>query len=195
MDRPPQVLIRLFVSDIAAGLAQLAMKPETLDQCDVTDRKLLLALRAVGPESEAESVRFHGREVTKVGREVKHGRRVENPDSRKFKGWAIRRISSMRNFTPTLGFPQIFEKFSLAPPLNPLGRRADPGQTCPPPSPGTHTKYGTHRARSWPGGSLSRGQGRTRTAYGERPHPAVCGLCLYRNATRGLTTTPMRQGR
>jgi hypothetical protein len=73
VDRPPQVLIRLFVSDIAAGLAQLAMKPETLDQCDVTDRKLLLALRGVGPESEAESVRFHGREVTKVGREIKHG--------------------------------------------------------------------------------------------------------------------------
>ena len=36
-----------------------------------TDRKSLLALRGVGPESEAESVRFHGRRVTKVGREVK----------------------------------------------------------------------------------------------------------------------------
>jgi hypothetical protein len=34
-----------------------------------------LALRGVGPESEAESVRFHGRRVTKVGPEVKHGRR------------------------------------------------------------------------------------------------------------------------
>jgi hypothetical protein len=32
-----------------------------------------LALRGVGPESEAESVRFHGRRVTKVGPEVKHG--------------------------------------------------------------------------------------------------------------------------
>ena len=32
-----------------------------------TDRKLLLALRGVGPESEAESVRFHGRRVTKSG--------------------------------------------------------------------------------------------------------------------------------
>jgi hypothetical protein len=31
-----------------------------------TDRKSLLALRGVGPESEAESVRFHGRRVTKV---------------------------------------------------------------------------------------------------------------------------------
>ena len=32
-----------------------------------TDRKSLLALRGVGPESEAESVCFHGRRVTKVG--------------------------------------------------------------------------------------------------------------------------------
>jgi hypothetical protein len=32
-----------------------------------------LALRGVGPESEAESVRFHGRRVTKVDPEVKHG--------------------------------------------------------------------------------------------------------------------------
>jgi hypothetical protein len=38
-----------------------------------TDRKSLLALRAVGPESEAESVRFHGRRLTKVGPEVKQG--------------------------------------------------------------------------------------------------------------------------
>ena len=37
----------------------------------MTDRKSLLALRGVGPESEAESVRFHGRRVTKVGPEVK----------------------------------------------------------------------------------------------------------------------------
>jgi hypothetical protein len=35
------------------------------------DRKSLLALRGVAPESEAESVRFHGRRVTKVGPEVK----------------------------------------------------------------------------------------------------------------------------
>jgi hypothetical protein len=39
---------------------------------ELTDRKSLLALRGVGPESEAESVRFHGRRVTKVGPEVKH---------------------------------------------------------------------------------------------------------------------------
>ena len=32
-----------------------------------------MALRSVGPESEAESVRFHGRRVTRVGPEVKHG--------------------------------------------------------------------------------------------------------------------------
>ena len=38
-----------------------------------TDRKSLLALWGGGPESEAESGRFHGRRVTKVGPEVKHG--------------------------------------------------------------------------------------------------------------------------
>ena len=38
-----------------------------------TDRKSLLALRGVGPESEAESVRFDRRRVTKVGPEVKRG--------------------------------------------------------------------------------------------------------------------------
>ena len=32
-----------------------------------------MALRGVGRESEAESVRFHGRRVTKVGPEVKQG--------------------------------------------------------------------------------------------------------------------------
>ena len=40
-----------------------------------TNRKSLLALRGVGPESEAESVRFHGRRVTKVGPVVKSCRR------------------------------------------------------------------------------------------------------------------------
>jgi hypothetical protein len=39
----------------------------------ITDRKSLLAVRGVGRESEAESVRFHGRRVIKVGPEVKHG--------------------------------------------------------------------------------------------------------------------------
>ena len=39
----------------------------------MTDRKSVLALRGVGPESEAESVRFHVRRVTKVGPTVKHG--------------------------------------------------------------------------------------------------------------------------
>ena len=34
-----------------------------------------MALRGVGPESEAESVRFNGRRVTREGPEVKHGRR------------------------------------------------------------------------------------------------------------------------
>jgi hypothetical protein len=37
-----------------------------------TDRKSPLALRGVGRESEAESVRFHGRIVTRAGPEVKH---------------------------------------------------------------------------------------------------------------------------
>ena len=35
--------------------------------------KSLLALRDVGRESEAESVRFYGRRVTKAGPEVKDG--------------------------------------------------------------------------------------------------------------------------
>jgi hypothetical protein len=35
--------------------------------------KSLLALRGVGPESEAESGRFHGRRVAKVSSEVKQG--------------------------------------------------------------------------------------------------------------------------
>jgi hypothetical protein len=35
-----------------------------------SDRKSLLALWGVGPESEAESVRFRWRRVTKVGPEV-----------------------------------------------------------------------------------------------------------------------------
>ena len=43
-----------------------------------------MALRGVGPESEAESVRFHGRRVTKAGPEVEHGlfriaERARNP--------------------------------------------------------------------------------------------------------------------
>jgi hypothetical protein len=39
----------------------------------VTDMKSLLALRGVGPESGAESVRFHGRRVTKVARKSNRG--------------------------------------------------------------------------------------------------------------------------
>ena len=46
------------------------------DAGTTTDRKSLLALPGVGRESEAESVRFHGRRVTKVGPEVKHGPEV-----------------------------------------------------------------------------------------------------------------------
>jgi hypothetical protein len=51
-----------------------------------------LALRGVGPESEAESVRFHGRRVTKVGPEVKHGLfrvagRARNPKKLPSEGW------------------------------------------------------------------------------------------------------------
>jgi hypothetical protein len=41
-------------------------KPSALHRAS-TDRKSPLALRGVGPESEAESVRFHRRRVTKVG--------------------------------------------------------------------------------------------------------------------------------
>jgi ATP-dependent DNA ligase len=43
-----------------------------------------LALRGVGPESEAESVRFHGRRVTRVARKSNAGvaGRLENPNAR-----------------------------------------------------------------------------------------------------------------
>ena len=54
------IFLRAILKEIAGG---------------ATDRKSLLALRSVGPESEAESVRFHWRRVTKVAPEVKHGRR------------------------------------------------------------------------------------------------------------------------
>ena len=51
----------------------MTVMPQTFALIHVsTDRKSLLALRGVGPESEAESVRFHGRRVTKVGPKVKH---------------------------------------------------------------------------------------------------------------------------
>jgi hypothetical protein len=43
------------------------MKPEAARALELSDRKSLLALRGVGRESEAESVRFHGRRVTKSG--------------------------------------------------------------------------------------------------------------------------------
>jgi hypothetical protein len=48
-----------------------------------TDRNRFLAVQGVGPESEAERVRFHGRRVTKVGPELKHGRcrGLENLDA------------------------------------------------------------------------------------------------------------------
>ena len=49
-----------------------------------------MALRGVGPESEAESVRFHGRRVTKVGPEVKQAFRLRGaPATRKAppEGW------------------------------------------------------------------------------------------------------------
>ena len=55
------------------------MKSEAARALDLTDRKSLLALQGVGWESEAESVRFHGRGVTKVGPEVKHGREGWGP--------------------------------------------------------------------------------------------------------------------
>jgi hypothetical protein len=50
------------------------MKSEAVRALDLTDRKSLLTLREVGPKSEAESLHFHGRRVTKVAPAVKHGR-------------------------------------------------------------------------------------------------------------------------
>jgi hypothetical protein len=60
-----------------------------------------LALRGVGPESEAECVRFHGRRVTKVGPEVKHGqllrrsplRSGSNPRGSNSNGLALARLA------------------------------------------------------------------------------------------------------
>jgi hypothetical protein len=52
------------------------MKSEAVRALDLTDRKSLLTLREVGPKSEAESLHFHGRRVTKVAPAVKHGRTV-----------------------------------------------------------------------------------------------------------------------
>ena len=49
----------------------------------LTDKKSLLALRGVGAESEAESVRFHGRRVTKVARKSNTGPRAIRPPE----GW------------------------------------------------------------------------------------------------------------
>ena len=42
------------------------MKSEAVRALDLTDRKSLLTLQRVGLESEAESLHFHGRRVTKV---------------------------------------------------------------------------------------------------------------------------------
>ena len=49
-------------------MAKTQCKEDPAGLIGLTDRKSLLALRGVGPESEAESVRFHGRRVTKVDR-------------------------------------------------------------------------------------------------------------------------------
>ena len=51
-----------------------------------------MALRGIGPESEAESTRFHGRRAIKVGPEVKYGlfrvaARPRNPKKLPPEGW------------------------------------------------------------------------------------------------------------
>ena len=56
------------------AIEQLEYAPNTLARnFRTTDRKSFLAFRGIGPESAAESVRFHGRRVTKVDPGVKHG--------------------------------------------------------------------------------------------------------------------------
>jgi hypothetical protein len=80
-------VITCFLSDLWHGLNVVSAIFTSL-----TDRKSLLALRGVGPESEAESVGFHGRRVTKVGPEVKHGLfrvagRARNPKKLPPDGW------------------------------------------------------------------------------------------------------------
>jgi hypothetical protein len=72
-----------------------------------TDRKSLLALWGGGPESEAESGRFHGRRVTKVGPEVKHG-----PE-----GATLRTSSAIRirSFKPERLDPRLFDALDPVP--------------------------------------------------------------------------------
>ena len=62
---------------------------------ELTDRKSLLALRGVGRQSEAESVRFHGRRVTRVGPEVKHGPEGWGPRNKgcERRTWALPDVS------------------------------------------------------------------------------------------------------
>ena len=69
--------LEVTTSDVDAGLIEQTVELRRIERQGfrVTDRKSLLALRGVGPESEAGSVRFHERRVTRVGPEVKHGRR------------------------------------------------------------------------------------------------------------------------
>ena len=59
------------------------------------EKKSLWALRGVGPESEAESVRFHGRTVTKVGRKSNTGRRAGGPLNKgcERRTWALPDVS------------------------------------------------------------------------------------------------------
>jgi hypothetical protein len=79
------------------------MKSEAARALDLTDRKSLLALQGVGRESEAESVRFYGRTVTKVGPEVKHGQRARAAERCSKKGSIRREASNVHRIVSGVG--------------------------------------------------------------------------------------------
>ena len=76
-DKVLDVVLGRDDQDVDAGLVEEIVELRRIERraLRVTDRKSLLALRGVGPGSEAGSVRSHGRRVTSVGLGVKHGRR------------------------------------------------------------------------------------------------------------------------
>ena len=86
-----------------------------------------MALQAGGPESEAESVRFQWRRVTKVGPEVKHGRRRARGPLNKAcerRTWALPRNSSHDFPSECFGFGlyDFALKYQLLMPIKAQGR-------------------------------------------------------------------------
>ncbi len=107
------------ISDLWA-MANLtsALKPRrSSEHC--TDRKRFWPLRGIDRQSEAESVRFYGRKVTKVGPEVKHGLfRVAGRASYPPEGWGCltRGHTSMNG--QSRGAKGLYEMISAARPAD-----------------------------------------------------------------------------